>query len=71
VRQASERVSKAAVRVQSTLVGDANSMILVTLAAFLGTVADSLAGALTPRLGNETTNVLCTLTAALLTLSPA
>jgi uncharacterized protein (TIGR00297 family) len=53
------------------LVGDANSMILVTLAAFLGTVADSLAGALTPRLGNETTNVLCTLTAALLTLSLA
>jgi uncharacterized protein (TIGR00297 family) len=53
------------------LVGDANSTILVTLAAFLGTVADSLAGALTPRLGNEPTNVLCTLTAALLTLSLA
>src|SRR3712207_1267609 len=53
------------------LVGDANSMILVILAAFLGTVADSLLGALTPRLGNETTNVLCTLTAALLTLSLA
>jgi uncharacterized protein (TIGR00297 family) len=53
------------------LVGDANSMILVTLAAFLGTVADSLLGALTPRLGNELTNVLCTLTATLLTLSLA
>jgi uncharacterized protein (TIGR00297 family) len=53
------------------LVGDANSMILVTLAAFLGTVADSLLGALTPRLGNELTNVLCTLTASLLTLSLA
>jgi uncharacterized protein (TIGR00297 family) len=44
------------------------SMILVTLAAFLGTVADSLVGALAARLGNELTNVLCTLTAALLTL---
>jgi uncharacterized protein (TIGR00297 family) len=44
------------------------SMILVTLAAFLGTVVDSLVGALAARLGNELTNVLCTLTAALLTL---
>ena len=44
------------------------SMILVTLAAFLGTVADSLVGALAARLGNELTNVLCTLTAALLIL---
>jgi uncharacterized protein (TIGR00297 family) len=44
------------------------SMILATLAAFLGTVADSLVGALAARLGNELTNVLCTLTAALLTL---
>ena len=53
------------------LVGDTSSMILVTLAAILGTVADSLLGALTPRLGNELTNVLCTLTAASLTLSLA
>jgi uncharacterized protein (TIGR00297 family) len=44
------------------------SVILATLAAFLGTVADSLVGALAARLGNELTNVLCTLTAALLTL---
>jgi uncharacterized protein (TIGR00297 family) len=43
-------------------------MLLVALAAFSGTVADSLAGALAPRIGNELTNVLCTLTAALLTL---
>ena len=44
-------------------------MILVPLAAILGPAADSLAGALMPRLGNELTNVLCTLTAASLTLS--
>jgi uncharacterized protein (TIGR00297 family) len=50
------------------LIGSPTSMVLVTLAAFLGTVVDSLAGALTPRLGNELTNVLCTLTAALLIL---
>ena len=39
-------------------------MLLVASAAFLGTVVDSLIGALTPRLGNELTNVLCTLVAA-------
>ncbi len=39
---------------------------VVALAAFLGTVADSLVGALAPRLGNELTNVLCTLVAAAL-----
>ena len=48
-----------------------SSMIPVTLAAVLGTVADSLVGALAPRLGNELTNVLCTLIAASLTLSLA
>jgi uncharacterized protein (TIGR00297 family) len=42
--------------------------LLVALASFLGTVADSLIGALTPRAGNELTNVLCTLAAA--TLAP-
>jgi len=47
------------------LVGGPASMILVALAAFLGTVADSLVGALAPRVGNELTNVLCTLLAAL------
>ena len=41
---------------------------LVALAAFLGTVADSLAGARLPRIGNEATNVLCTLVAAALAL---
>lgn len=43
---------------------------LVALAAFLGTVADSLVGARLPRLGNEATNVLCTLVAAVLALIP-
>ena len=47
------------------LVDGPASMILVALAAFLGTVADSLLGALAPRVGNELTNVLCTLLAAL------
>jgi uncharacterized protein (TIGR00297 family) len=41
---------------------------LVAIAAFLGTVADSLIGALSPRAGNELTNVACTLVAALLAL---
>lgn len=50
------------------LVGGGGAAILVALAAFLGTIADSLIGASTPRVGNEITNVLCTLTAALLTL---
>ena len=40
--------------------------LLVALAAFLGTVADSLIGAHYPRIGNEATNVLCTLVAAVL-----
>jgi uncharacterized protein (TIGR00297 family) len=43
-------------------------MVLVTLAAFLGTAVDSLVGALAPRVGNELTNVLCTLVAAVLAL---
>lgn len=42
--------------------------ILVAVAGFLGTVADSLIGALAPRFGNELTNVICTLTAAVLIL---
>jgi uncharacterized protein (TIGR00297 family) len=45
-----------------------SSAILVSMAAFLGTVADSLIGGLSPRAGNELTNVLCTLVAALLAL---
>ena len=42
------------------------SALLVAGAAFLGTVVDSLVGALSPRFGNELTNVLCTLVAAVL-----
>jgi uncharacterized protein (TIGR00297 family) len=51
------------------LLGDAGTMLLVTLAAFLGTVTDSLIGARFPRIGNEATNLLCTLVAAVLTLA--
>ena len=40
--------------------------LLVALAAFLGTVADSLVGERYPRIGNEATNVICTLLAAVL-----
>ena len=50
------------------LVDSPASMLLVALASFLGTVADSLVGALAPRVGNELTNVLCTLVAALLAI---
>jgi uncharacterized protein (TIGR00297 family) len=48
------------------LVGGPGVTLLVAGAAFIGTVADSLLGALAPRLGNELTNVLCTLVAAAL-----
>jgi uncharacterized membrane protein len=44
------------------------ALLLVSTAAFLGTITDSLIGALSPRAGNELTNVLCTLVAALLAL---
>ena len=40
--------------------------LLIAIAAFLGTVSDSLIGALYPRIGNEQTNVICTLVAATL-----
>jgi len=53
------------------LVGGWGAAGLVALAAFLGTVADSLVGARLPRLGNEATNVLCTLVATALALIPA
>lgn len=43
-------------------------LILVSVAAFLGTVVDSLIGALAPRVGNELTNVSCTFAAAVLAL---
>ncbi|MCA1718765.1 MAG: DUF92 domain-containing protein, partial [Actinobacteria bacterium] len=48
------------------LVAGPGIALLVAGAAFLGTVADSLIGALAPRIGNELTNVLCTLVAAAL-----
>jgi uncharacterized protein (TIGR00297 family) len=51
------------------LVDGPASMLLVALAAFLGTVVDSLVGALAPRVGNELTNVLCTLVAAALVVA--
>ncbi len=50
------------------LVDGPEAAILVACAAFLGTVVDSLIGALTPGFGNELTNALCTLTAALIVL---
>lgn len=53
------------------LVGGWGAAGLVALAAFLGTVADSLVGGRLPRLGNEATNALCTLVAAVLALIPA
>jgi uncharacterized protein (TIGR00297 family) len=40
--------------------------LVVTLAAFLGTVADSVVGERAPGVGNEATNVVCTLVAAAL-----
>jgi len=53
------------------LVGGPGAALLVALAAFLGTVVDSFVGALAPRVGNEITNVLCTLVAAGLILALA
>jgi uncharacterized membrane protein len=42
--------------------------LLVATAAFTGTLVDSMIGALSPRAGNELTNILCTLVAAVLAL---
>jgi uncharacterized protein (TIGR00297 family) len=42
--------------------------LLIALAALLGSFADSLIGARLPRIGNEATNLICTLVAA--TLAP-
>jgi uncharacterized protein (TIGR00297 family) len=50
------------------LVGSPDSMLVVALAAFLGTVADSFVGATAPHAGNELTNVSCTFVAAVLAL---
>ena len=51
------------------LVGGPGAALLVACAAFLGTVVDSLLGALAPRAGNELTNIICTLVAAGLVLA--
>ena len=51
------------------LVQSPGPALLVAVAAFLGTVVDSLIGALTPKVGNELTNVSCTLAAAILALA--
>lgn len=48
------------------LVAGPGAALFVALAAFFGTVVDSFVGALAPRIGNEFTNVLCTLVAAAL-----
>ena len=48
------------------LVAGPGAALLVASGAFLGTVVDSFVGALAPRVGNELTNVLCTLVAAAL-----
>ncbi len=45
------------------------ALAVVALAAFIGTVVDSLIGALAPRIGNELTNLACTLSAAILALA--
>jgi len=50
------------------LLSSPGSALLVATAAFLGTIADSLIGGLLSRAGNELTNVLCTLVAALIAL---
>ncbi|HLL58069.1 MAG TPA: DUF92 domain-containing protein [Rubrobacteraceae bacterium] len=48
------------------LLAEPGAALVVASAAFLGTVADSLIGALAPRIGNEPTNLFCTLFAAAL-----
>jgi uncharacterized protein (TIGR00297 family) len=48
------------------LIGSPETALLVALAAFLGTAADSLIGARYPQIGNEATNLICTLVAAAL-----
>jgi uncharacterized protein (TIGR00297 family) len=58
----------AALGLTLSLVANPGAALLVALASFLGTVADSLLGALTSRAGNELTNLLCTLVAAALIL---
>ena len=61
----------AAVGYATGLVESPDGAVLVALAAFSGTVVDSLLGAFAPRLGNELTNVSCTLAAAALAFALA
>ena len=49
--------------------GPIGPLLIVALAAFLGTVVDSLVGTVTPRVGNDLTNFLCTLVAAALVVA--
>lgn len=58
----------AALGIALNLLETPGSALLVATAAFLGTIADSLFGALSPRAGNELTNIICTLVAAVLAL---
>ncbi len=51
------------------LVQSPGSALLIAVAAFLGTIADSLIGARAPQIGNELTNVSGTLAAAVLAFS--
>ena len=56
----------AALALALNLLETPQTALLVTLAALLGTAADSFIGSLAPHAGNELTNVLCTLVAAVL-----
>ena len=64
-------VATAALGLALGLVEGPGVTLVVAISAFLGTVADSLIGAIHPRIGNEATNVFCTLTAAVLALPAA
>ena len=61
---AAAATATAALGLALNLIEGPGAMLVVAIAALLGTVADSLIGALSPRTGNELTNLLCTLTAA-------
>ena len=60
--------STAALGLAVGVIGSPGTALLVGCAAFLGTVADSFVGAFAPQVGNELTNVVCTLVAAALIL---
>lgn len=47
------------------LVGGGVGVLIVALAGFGGTLVDSYIGAVAPKVGNELTNVICTLSAAI------